>query len=108
MKHALQKILEEAGIECRSYSGKAMYGKSCLGIELQGPLTFGSFLSKIAQIMFTTGAYSWDEIDGAYPEVEQECKDIVRGLQCYRQDSLGMGTIIYFPDVPYSDEITPV
>lgn len=103
-KHALQELLEEVGIECQSYSGRAMYGEKCLGISLQNASDFGILFSKLAQAMFDMGVYSWNEIEGEDPEAIQKCKDIVQCFRSYRQDSLGRGYIVYFPDVPFTGE----
>ncbi len=103
-KHFLQQLLEEVGIECQSYSGRAMYGDSCLGIRLNDAAGFGNFLCKIAQYMYDLGSDSWDEINGRYPEVEQNAKEVAVALRNFRMDDLGRDSIIYFPGVPFVDE----
>ncbi len=82
-KNALQKALECLGYECRSYSGRFMYGKSCLAFVTDDiPLSIGFYIGK--------GEYV-NEIDEY---------DLTR----MRQDSMGLSTVYYFPNVPYVED----
>lgn len=77
----LRKVIEDLGYETRSYSGRGMYGKKCLGVTIDEDLI---------KFVFDLGMACQEE------EVERP------GL--IRTDQLGLGTIIYFPGQPYETE----
>jgi|GEM_PF-2775330 len=86
-KHLVQRAFEAIGeFEIRGYSGRAMYGAECLGVEFDGRL--GHVLSEL--VRYAAGL----ERDDA-----QELADALRDM---RTDSMGRGTIAYFPDVHFT------
>ena len=96
MKSALQTILE--GMEgvigpykVREYSGRGMYGHKCVAIvtSMNSLHSFevGVHLGKAAQD------------SGRFDEVEDS-------ILHTREDSMGLGTVIYWPNTPYVDEDT--
>lgn len=83
-KSALQVELENAGLETRSYSGRGMFGRSCLGTEAD----LGEFLVVL--------------VYGTNDENQDELAETVQNI---RTDSMGLGGIFYFPGTKYvSDE----
>jgi hypothetical protein len=78
-KHPLQSLLESDGLECQSYSGRNMYGQTCLGVVT-------SLGELMASVTCTTDLNS-----------EEVC-EAVRGIKL---DSLGHDTIYYFPEVSF-------
>jgi hypothetical protein len=94
-KHILQSIIEEAGFTCRSYSGRCMYGKKCLGVEVNGP--FGEFFSNLVEPIADLARG-----DGirAYRDVE----DVAEGIRSMATDNMGLDMIVYFKEVPFFDE----
>lgn len=88
MKHILQQIVDDSGeFTSRSYSGRGMYGKVCLGVTVDRDHTMGEFLALI--------------IESVTDENQDELAEALRGL---RTDSMGLGEVLYFPKVPYSAE----
>jgi hypothetical protein len=84
----LADAIECAGYEPRAYSGRGMSGRECLAFELE----MGVSLLKAAA-MVTSSAYETGD-DG----------ERVAGLLCAAAyDSLGLGTIVYFPRIPYAE-----
>lgn len=86
-----QTLIGFAGYETRSYSGRAMYGKSCLGVTLVAFDSLGDLVADVLEAIDTT-----DESD-------QICC-VVEAFRCMRMDSIGKETIVYFPDVEFSDD----
>jgi len=81
----LQKILEENGYECQSYSGRSMYGKECLGVTIDR-----------RQNLFSLGILVGKELEpGDYDEIDS-----------VGTDSMGMGTIIYWPGIEYVESVS--
>lgn len=75
----LQEMFEDAGLACRSYSGRGMYGERCLAVEFDA---IGEILNAVAI--------------GGDAAVEH-----ARTLARARTDSMGRGSILYFPGVPF-------
>jgi len=86
-KSALQDLAEAAELHVRSYSGRFMFGKDCLGIE-------GSSITEIYGALFQAAA-----------DVSCDMQTIAEELQGAHSDSMGRDVIVYFPQVAYeSDE----
>ena len=68
-------LMDIEGAELRSYSGRAMYGQECLGIDMDG---------------------MDDAFRFALMVTDSELAD---ALSSPRFDSMGMGIIVYFPNV---------
>ncbi|HEY8095286.1 MAG TPA: hypothetical protein VIE65_04225 [Methylobacter sp.] len=88
-----QELIEEAGHETRSYSGRAMYGKQCLGVETSD---IGTLVADVFQAIADS-----DGGEGTLRDLAAMAEQGFRGL---RTDSMGMDIIVYFPGVPYESE----
>jgi hypothetical protein len=88
--HPLQKILEEIvdngemEYEICSYSGRCMYGVTCLAIT-------GDDINAI-QLGYLIMKYD------LHNEIYKE------DLSNIRQDSMGLGIVLYFPNISYVEE----
>src|ERR1019366_838709 len=91
MKTVFQGLIEEAGYETRSYSGRGMYGKTCLGVDLEGG-NLGRLLGDLVEMTATSDA------PGDAVEI------VAEGLRSMQTDSMGRGMIVYFEEVAYTDE----
>jgi hypothetical protein len=78
-------MLEKSDIETRSYSGRNMYGKVCLGVTIDRS-GLGSFIASVIENL------DMDHVE--------DISDAFRGMAT---DSMGMGQIVYFPSVPYEE-----
>ena len=95
--HSLQKVLTDLDYEVRSYSGRGMGGKQCLGVELpEGMFSFGAFVSKLIDKAFECGKYHIESDDYDWPS-------ICEGINYFKTDDMGKGTILYFPGIPFSE-----
>ena len=72
--------LEECGFEPRSYSGRGMYGKNCIGVATDDIFDLGFQVES---------ALSGEDIGHIPP--------------C-RTDSMGMDTIVYRPDLAWPED----
>jgi hypothetical protein len=92
-KHIVQETIENAGYQTRSYSGRGMYGKICVGVDAGKSL--GAFFADILQeVRNSSDKPGGEEMDSQLIELE----DAFRTMS---SDAMGMGTIVYFPDVPF-------
>jgi len=85
-KSALQQLAEDADLSVRSYSGRFMFGKSCLGIE-------GDNLCDIFAALFQAAA-----------DTEPDMQEVADQVRNARSDQMGLGSILYFPSVPFINE----
>jgi hypothetical protein len=96
-KHPIYKLIEsdESGVlkeGARSYSGRCMYGRNCLGID-------GDMASIVANLVSTAMELALEK-KLSFDEREE----ISSVLGAMRTDSMGRGTIVYFPQVEFVGE----
>lgn len=83
------KDLLELDYETRPYSGRGMYGKSCLAVALDaGQSPFKVFSDILLNV---------DEHGGIHNDLAL----VHKALRDARVDDLGLGTILYFPTIPF-------
>lgn len=79
----LIQLIEDAGYEAQSYSGRGMYGKECVGVDVDDDTEFA------VDVMATA---------------EPEDKETVRALlKASSVDQLGKGYIVYFPRLAWEE-----
>jgi hypothetical protein len=82
----------EAGeLRARSYSGRGMFGKSCVGIEIPGDVSSFRLAAAIAAAF-----HDLDE-----DEALNDVADLARLRVC--EDNMGRDTIVYFPQVAWPE-----
>jgi hypothetical protein len=86
----LQELCRIAEIDIRSYSGRGMYGKTCLGI------TAHRVNDAFADLLTACDNVGTDDL----PDVIAMLAEALRGAQT---DSMGRDMILYFPDVPWDE-----
>ncbi len=79
----LIQIIEASGAEIRSYSGRGMSGKECVGAVTNGSLL--GFLADIAE-----------ECENAH--------DAATIIRAARTDDMGRGTIVYWPHAEWPED----
>lgn len=82
----LIEVIESANFEVRSYSGRAMYGKDCVGIDVRQGVSQFQVGVAVAQMAMTLG----------YEDLADDLAD-----ERVVSDSMGYDTIVYFPNVPW-------
>lgn len=80
--------IEGAGYEAASYSGRGMFGKTCLSFTVEAGDTECAATAKI--MLAAIEAPDWKADDVACSAFEDA-----------RTDQMGMGTVVYFPDLPW-------
>jgi len=93
-KHPLQILLEESDCNVRSYSGRGMSGKECLGVTIRrggmGCLV-STVIEEIAERSSSSRGYD-------------ERFEISEAFRNMSTDSMGTGEIVYFPGVPFVED----
>jgi hypothetical protein len=85
----LIKAIEAANLEARSYSGRGMYDKLCVGIALSRNMSSFKVGVLIAQAI----------MDGNQDECFDDLSDLAELNPS--EDSLGLGSIVYFSSVKW-------
>jgi hypothetical protein len=78
---AFKEIADKACLELREYSGRGMYGKECVGIDC-------------------------DYVNETLSELVAACEntsDAAHIIRTMKQDSMGLGAIIYWSCIEWSD-----
>jgi hypothetical protein len=86
-KEQLVEILENAGFEPRSYSGRGMYDKECVAISCEGEL------EAVLEIIDSTYL---SHLDDLFVELLEVLRDT-------RVDTLGRREIMYWPQIRWED-----
>jgi len=73
------EVLEDAGYEPYAYSGRGMYGKKCVAINVER----GQSIWEIAIQVF------------------KENEDIAEQVGTPTEDDMGLGAVFYWPNLPY-------
>jgi len=90
----LQEIVEDAGFDAQPYSGRGMYGRKCLSFNLERDENeFDAFLSIAEAIQ----SYVESHDDG------MELEDITPYFMGAKSDSMGLGLVVYFPEIEWED-----
>jgi len=77
---ALSEILEDIGYEPYAYSGRGMYGKTCVAVNLE------------------------DRSQSVWEIALEVCSrdgDLAYSMGAPSQDSMGLGIVVYWPNLPY-------
>ena len=85
----LIKAIEDAGFTARYYSGRGMYGRGCVGINLKRGVSSFKVGVLIAQAI----------MDGNQDECFDDLSDLAELNPS--EDSLGLGSIVYFSSVKW-------
>lgn len=95
----LQHIVTIAGYDVRSYSGRGMGGIQCLGVDLEAGKSLATFT---ADLLAQVASLVTSNMNGHDVDYFHEAMDaVIEGLRKAQTDSMGRGTIIYFPGVKY-------
>lgn len=85
--------LDDCGFKVRSYSGRGMYGQECLGITCDNPV---ETLVSIMELVYELSVYN----DG---DNEPQFLDYTSLFMSGRTDSMGLSSIIYFPNIKWPE-----
>jgi hypothetical protein len=88
----IKKACEQLDVDVRSYSGRGMYGKECVGFVVSRGMSAAQFAFSLA-------------LELSRMDDHPSALDAVDDLRSHewRQDSLGMDTIVYVPRLRWED-----
>ena len=113
----MKQLIEDAGYEYRSYSGRGMFGKSCVGVVLDEGVRPFKFIADLVGATFNDVTINFesavedgtksladnmnDAEEAVTNAVETMGEELSATLERAAWDSMGMGTVVYFPDVAW-------
>ena len=94
---ALQSLEESGDIQNYrdNYSGRAMYGKRCLAADINRETSAAKIVALIISECLTDLVDECDSEFDLKDAVESLCSD----LSNVREDSMGLGTVVYWPRI---------
>lgn len=92
----LTDAIDGAGYQPRSYSGRGMFGRKCVGVVTEQGMSPFKIAADIALHLVSSS--------GSHSSAEEKLHELTE--LNVKQDSMGLDTIIYFPDVQWEDSQT--
>lgn len=84
---AVKETIEECGYDVRSYSGRAMYGDTCLALTCDSDP-----LGVLAEVLLS---------------MDDDLRDhMFNPLRNVRMDQMGFGHVVYWPNIEWVDDPT--
>jgi len=94
----LFKIFKSAGLNPRSYSGRAMFGKECLAVVPDFETSAADVIALFQEHLLSDVMRDPQEFD------YKKAAEFVAMLRESRQDSMGLGIVIYWPHIEWTWE----
>lgn len=88
---------DDEGLSMLSYSGRGMFGSTCLGVEYDRDAVSNSYLPGPIAIMFGAWALAWVEEDVERPDTEDMIGALSEIEALMRSDNMGFGRVYYWP-----------
>jgi hypothetical protein len=99
---AKEFYLDDEDVEVRSYSGRGMYGKECLGIVCDNPHAVqGKFIGECIIQIIDIAADVKDEGEAVRMAIDLADDIKVELINKVKMDSMGLQKIIYWENIPY-------
>ena len=87
---AVKTACDNLGFSVRKYSGRAMYGSHCLGIDVDRYTSIGSVCFKVAHELASAG--------------EEEALEDLASVE-WSNDSMGLGSIVYASSLRWEGDL---
>ncbi len=112
-RHDLQVALESVNeslatmglnqFRIHSYSGRAMFGDTCLAVTIdRDGINEYELMGRVVEAAAQHGADKADnEHEFASESVNEAVEPVVEALRGTRTDSMGLGIVIYWPNISY-------
>ena len=98
----LKALIEAAGYEAYSYSGRGMYGRQCVGLTCPDVNT--AIADMVENLVTTDDVRDVRESDLVDITLLDKVQDFCEALRSSAQDSMGMDKVLYFKSVEWQDE----
>lgn len=86
----VRELFEDAQYEPRAYSGRCMHGDHCLAVTTDSPSEAAKVVLDVVQACAENGT-------------AHDVMELVDFLRGSRTDSMGRGSVVYWPDISWAD-----
>ena len=100
----LVNLIQTAGYEAYSYSGRGMMGRQCVGLTCSDVNTAIADLFEACMSQDMEEDALADEHVKSVSQVMEEHSALCDALRSSAQDSMGMDKVLYFKSVEWQDE----
>ena len=100
----LKSLIEAAGYEAYSYSGRGMYGRQCVGLTCPDVNTAIADIFEACMGQDMEEDALADEYIKSVSQVMEEHGALCDALRSSAQDSMGFDRVLYFKSVEWQDE----
>lgn len=104
----IREAARDTDISVRSYSGRGMYGKVCTGVtgdmgQLQ--VLIACVLKEATQALYSAAIDAESEEDmQTAQKTSDSVHDLIDKIMDYSTDSMGLSTVLYWPDIEWVEE----
>lgn len=106
LQERIKEMADNGYVEYRSYSGRGMYGKSCVGItgsyrDCQRLLS--DIAAEIIDDVYTTAIDCGDDEKEMIHagNVANQSKEDIENLMNYSTDNMGLDIVMYWPNIKF-------
>jgi hypothetical protein len=98
-----QDVLGAPQFRIHSYSGRGMFGDTCLAVTIdRNGINEFELMGRLVEAAAQHGADKADnEHEFANESVNEAMEPVVEALRGTRTDSMGLGIVIYWPNISY-------
>ncbi len=106
-------VVETAGYDVTAYSGRAMYGATCVGVVLLARETLGVFVANVIEALKEAALNDGmlcencirSEVRRLAPVPFPEADACAEAFRDMHTDDMGLDKIVYFPQASYSPPV---
>jgi hypothetical protein len=100
-----QEVLGAPSFRIHSYSGRGMFGDSCLAVTIdRDGINEYELMGRVVEAAAQHGADKADnEHEFSGESVNEAIEPVVTALHGTRTDSMGLGIVIYWPHIGYQE-----
>ena len=111
IQERIYNACNDNNVQYRSYSGRAMYGKNCVGIvgsmkECQQVIS--DVIQTVVDELFDSAVDCTDEDVNQVYQFRSDVADLIQTITQWKSDSMGLDVVLYWPDVKFDDSFIPV
>lgn len=111
----LRRLIRKTELDAKlrpDYAGRAMYGEHCVAIYLGQGVTESALLATLLEELIdeavqTAHIAGGNEVDNDDNDAHLMASKILFMMKQARTDSMGMGTVVYFPGITAEDNGAP-
>jgi hypothetical protein len=109
LRNRFAALLQLVGVPIRCYSGRGMMGDQCVAVHLERGKTstyIGAMLALAIVQHANNTSDDGADLDALLSDIREDIDTLTGILETgTSQDNLGLGTVVYFPRVMWSEQV---